>query len=248
MFGQMFVSRIPMQQDQSVTAQLHSLPVRAVSALVVSLFLLLFAAAGPASAEKTAAQSAIGSTDILLAVSTSDNHYGVAEPREHGISDQEFNAVAANTIRPAVNTNDWPGVAIDAAQSYEQASEDSGLPWTLIVAGALLIVLALALAVHQNRRRYDEIHVIRDQDGQPVDPLELMDLDELIDKAQLSVAGIVDPELKSQLGRQLSDLLASSLRRTDDIRRSLAIDIIHRCLNLGRTKTVSAEKAGTAIS
>ena len=248
MFGQMFVSRIPMQQDQSVTAQLHSLPVRAVSALVVSLFLLLFAAAGPASAEKTAAQSAIGSTDILLAVSTSDNHYGVAEPREHGISDQEFNAVVANTIRPAVNTSDWPGVAIDAAQSYEQASEDCGLPWTLIVAGALLIVLALALAVHQNRRRYDEIHVIRDQDGQPVDPLELMDLDELIAKAQLSVAGIVDPELKSQLGRQLSDLLASSLRRTDDIRRSLSIDIIHRCLNLGRTKTVSAEKAGTAIS
>ena len=299
----MFVSSTPMHQDRRVKAHHQFVSARPFSALVVSLFLLLLAAAGPASAEapqevnspitdkakvlgadrakvdtalkeftsktglhlyvvyvksfdgltgtdwaeKTAAQSPIGSTDILLAVSTSDNHYGVAEPSEHGISNKDFNAVAANTIRPAVNTRDWPGAAIDAAKGYEQASEDSGLPWELIVAGVLLLALALTLVVHRNRRRYDETHVIRDQDGQPVDPLELMDLDELIDKAQLSVAGVEDPELKNQLGRQLSDLLASSFRRSDDIRRSLAIDIIHRCLNLGRTKTVGAENAGDAI-
>lgn len=299
----MFVSSTPMHQDRRVKAHHRFVSARPVSGLVVSLFLLLLASAGPASAEAplevnspitddarvlgadrakvdtslkeftsktglrlyvvyvksfdgltgtdwaemTAAQSAIGFTDILLAVSTSDNHYGVAEPSEHGISDKDFNAVAADTIRPAVNASDWPGVAIDAAKGYEQASEDSGLPWKLIVAGVLLLALALALVVHRNRRRYDETHVIRDQNGQPVDPLELMDLDELIDKAQLSVAGVVDPELKIQLGRQLSDLLATSLRRSEDIRRSLAIDIIHRTLNLGRTKTAGDENAGDAI-
>lgn len=300
----MFVSSTPMHQDRRVKSHHHFVSARPFSALLVSLFLLLFAATGAAWAEaplevngpitdnakvlgadrakvdialkeltrktglhlyvvyvksfdgltgtdwaeKTAAQSAIGSTDILLAVSTSDNHYGVAEPREHGISNKEFNAVAANTIRPAVNTGDWSGVGIDAARGYEQASEDSGLPWTLIVTGALLIALAAALVVHRNRRRYDETHVIRDQHGQPVDPLELMDLDELIDKAQLSVAGVEDPELKNQLARQLSDLLATNLRRTDDIRRRLAIGIIHRSLNLGHTETPGAETAANAIS
>lgn len=299
MFGHMFVSSTPMHQDRRVKVHHPSGLARPFSALALSLLLLLFATAGPVSAEapsevtspitdnakalgtdqaivdaalkeltrkaglhlyvvyvksfdgltgtdwaeKTAAQSAIGSADILLAVSTSDSHYGVAEPSESAISDKEFNAIAANTIRPAVNSGDWSGVAIDAAQGYEKASDDSGLPWTLLVTGALAIALAAALAVHRNRRRYDETHVIHDQDGQPVNPLDLMDLDELINQAQLSVADVEDPELKTQLGRQLSDLLATNLRRTDDIRRTLAIDIIHRSLDLGSTKTAGADSA-----
>lgn len=297
----MFVSRIRMQQDQSVKAPFHSIPARALPSLFISLLALLFATAGPASADaplevnspitdnakvlgtdhakvetvlkaftkktglhlyvvyvvsfdnltgaewakKTAARSVIGSTDILLAISTGDNQYGVAEPREHAISNKEFNTVAVSDIRPTVDAGDWAGAAIDAAKGYEKASEASGLPWTFIVTGALLIALAGALGVHRTRQRYDETHVIRDQHGQPVDPFELLDTDELIDKAQLSVAGVEDPELKIQLGRQLSDLLSTSLRRTDDTRRALAIDIIHLSLNLGRTATSTATTENT---
>lgn len=286
-----------MHQDRRVKAHLRSVLVRPLSVLLVSLFLVLFAAAGPASAdapinvnsrltdnadvlgadrakvetslkaftnntgfqlyvvyvksfdgltgkewaEKTAKNSALGTTDILLAVSTSDNHYGVSKPSEYGISDKEFNAVTFNDVRPAVNSGDWSGAAINAAKGYQQAAEDSGLPWVLLVTGALFIAVVGALVVHRTRERYDETHVIRDEHGQPVDPLELLDTDELIDKAQLSVAGVEDPELKNQLAKQLSDLLATRLKRTDDTRRALAIDIIHLSLDIGRTTTGVAE-------
>lgn len=280
----MFVSRTTMQQDRRVIAPRSPRLVRPFRALIVSLFLLLFVAAGPASAEpplevngpvtdnakvlgsdeakvtaalkdftrqtgfhlyvvyvksfdgltgtdwaeKTAAQSAIGSTDILLAVSASDNHYGLAEPRDHGMSEEAFSAVAANDIRPAVNTGDWAGAAVAAAKGYQQASEDSGLPWTLIVSGILVVMLAGALVVHRTRERYDETHIVRDEHGHPIDPLELLDTDELIDKAQFCVAAIDDPELKNDMAKELSDLLSTDLKRTDDVKRTLAINIVHR--------------------
>lgn len=197
-------------------------------------------------AEATADNSALGTTDILLAVSTGDKNYGVAEPRGHGISAQEFSAVQMNEIRPAVNTGDWAGAAVDAAAGFQQASKNSGLPWTVIVIGIVVVVLAGALAVHRVRQGYDETHVIHDEHGRTVDPLELLDTDELIEKAQFSVAGVDDPELKDQLALQLSDLLSTNLKRTDDTRRTLAMDIVRRSRKLQSSTTAGAPGAGGA--
>ncbi len=177
-------------------------------------------------AAKTASKSTIGTTDILMAVSTKDRTYGVAEPREHGASDREFNAVAMNDIRPAVNTGDWAGAAIDAAHGYKRAYDESGLPWTLIVIGIVAVVAAGAVVTFRVRRHYDQTHVIRDEHGHTVDPLELLRTRELVDKAQLSVAAVEDPELKEKLARKLEILLAGKDSR--DARRALAISIIHR--------------------
>lgn len=201
---------------------------------------------GTAWAEETASKSGLGTTDILLAVSTSDNHYGVAGPRELTMSVQDFSAVAANDIRPAVNSSDWAGAAIDAARGYQQASADSRLPWAFILIVILAVILAGALIVRRTRTRYDDTHGIQDEHGQAVDPLELLDTGELVDEAQLSVAGVDDPTLKNELAKQLGDLLATDLKRTDDIRRSLAINIIRRTNKSANGANAGASSTGSA--
>ncbi|MEO6472699.1 MAG: TPM domain-containing protein [Aeromicrobium sp.] len=196
---------------------------------------------GQAWVKKTAAKSTIGTTDIVIAISTGDGQYGVAEPREHAISDKEFSAVSQKYIRPAVNTGDWAGAAIDGAKGYQQASKDSGLPWAPIVAGISVILLLCLLLVHRSRQRYDETHEIRDEHGLPVDPLELLRTHELVDQAQLAVAGVDEPTLKGALAEQLSRLLRAEDSREE--RRALAIDIIHQS-----NETVDAPSASGARS
>lgn len=197
-------------------------------------------------ARATASKSALGTTDILLAVSTSNNDYGLAEPGAHGVSEKEFSAVLMNDVRPAVNTGDWAGAAIGAARGYQLATENSGLPWSYIVLGIVLVILTAALITHRLRRTYDETHVIHDEHGRTVDPLELLDTDELIDKAQFCVAAVDDPELKSRLALQLSDLLSTDRKRTDDTRRKLAMDIVHHSKKLDRSSTAGAPDAARA--
>ncbi len=189
-------------------------------------------------AAKTAAKSTIGTTDILLAISTSGQTYGVAEPREHTASDKDFNAVPINDIRPSVNTKDWAGAAIQAAAGYQKAYEDSGLPWALIVLGLLVVVVAGAALTFRLRRNYDQTHEIKDEHGVTIDPLELLRTRELVEKAQLSVAGVTDPDLKSKLAKKLEILLAAKDSR--DARRALAISIIHRSTQFEHLTTVGS--------
>lgn len=177
-------------------------------------------------AAKTAAKSTIGTTDILLAISTDDRTYGVAEPREHAASDQEFNAVAFNAVRPAVNTGAWAEAATDGAKGYQRAYEDSGLPWTPIVIGIVAVIAAGAALTFRLRRNYDQTHEIRDEHGMTIDPLELLRTRELVEKAEFAVAGVVDPVLKLKLAKKLEILLAGNDSR--DARRALSISIIHR--------------------
>jgi len=119
-------------------------------------------------ADQTAAKSGIGTTDILLAVSTEDRRYGITVPREHPLDDQDFRDVETGDIRPALSEGDWAGAAIAAAQSYTRRSEESGLPWGPIVAGAVVLAVAGALVVHRVRRRYEDTHVVLDEHGNPV--------------------------------------------------------------------------------
>lgn len=187
-------------------------------------------------AAKTAAKSTIGSTDILVAVSTSTGSYGVAEPREHAASNADFNAVANNDIRPAVNTKQWADAATQAATGYQKAYEDSGLPWTPIVLGILVVAAAGAALTFRLRQNYDRTHEIKDEHGKTVDPLELLRTRELVDKAQLSVAAVEDPDLKSKLAKKLEILLSGQDSR--DARRALAISIIHRSTQFEHLTTV----------
>lgn len=177
-------------------------------------------------AARTASKSTIGTTDILVAISTDDRTYGVAEPTELGPSRHEFNAVSVDEIRPAVNTGQWADAAIDAAAGYERAYRDSGLPWTPIVIGIAVVLAAGVGLIFHLRRNYDQTHEIRDEHGKTIDPLELLRTRELIDHAQLAVAAVEDPVLKVKLAKKLEILLAGKDSR--DARRALAISIIHR--------------------
>lgn len=189
-------------------------------------------------AAKAAATSTIGSTDTLLAISTSDGAFGVAEPREHPGSDEAFNAVGAKDIQPAVDTQDWAGAATGAAAGYQQAYEESGLPWTPILLGILAAVVIGVLAIVRLRRNYDLTHEIRDEHGMTVDPLELLRTPELVDKAQRAVSSVEDPDLKDKLAKKLEVLLSAKDSR--DARRALAISIIHRSTQFENLTTVGS--------
>jgi hypothetical protein len=149
-------------------------------------------ASGPDWADQTAARSGLGATDILLAVATDDRRYGIAVPRDHAISDEDFTKVETEDIRPRLSDGDWAGAAIAAAQGYTAAAKDSGLPWGPIVIGGIVVAGVGAYAVHRIRRRYASTHVVLDEHGRPVDPLAGLSTDELGKRAGAALVSIDD--------------------------------------------------------
>lgn len=178
-------------------------------------------------AQATAARSQLGTTDILLAVATDDSAFGVAEPRKHVMSHAAFLAVSAR-VKVAVDGAEWASAAVIAARGYQEASSDSDLPWAWILIAVVAVFLAGAVTIRRVRRRYDQSHVIRDEHGQPIDPLQLLDTDELVDNAKHRVAALSDGELKSQLVVRLDGLTGRQHGTVDDARRADAIDILRR--------------------
>jgi hypothetical protein len=149
-------------------------------------------ASGPDWADQTAARSGLGATDILLAVATDDRRYGIAVPRDHAISDEDFTKVEIEDIRPRLSDGDWAGAAIAAARGYTAAAEESGLPWGPIVIGGIVVAGVGAYAVHRIRRRYASTHVVLDEHGRPVDPLAGLSTDELGKRASAALVSIDD--------------------------------------------------------
>ncbi|MCW2748726.1 MAG: hypothetical protein JWP10_1868, partial [Nocardioidaceae bacterium] len=130
-------------------------------------------------ANATADTSAIGTTDILLAIATDERSYGISVPDGQPISDKDLTAVERNDILPRLRDEDWSGAAIAAARGYTEAAKDSSPPWGWIVFGVVIVFLVVAYFVHRTRRRYADRHPELDEHGQPIDPYAKLSNDEV---------------------------------------------------------------------
>jgi len=222
-------------------------------------------------ADQTAIKSGLGTTDILLAVATDEGRYGIAVPREHAISNEDFAEVEANDIRPALTRHDFAGAAVAAAEGYTEASQNSGLPWAVIVIGGIVLAGAGAYAIHRSRHKYEVTHIVRDEHGKEVDPLFLLTTDELNAKASSSLVALDDAlrtseqELgfaEAQFGREATSQFSSVLdlgketakkafgirQKLDDDEpdideqaRTMAIQIVRLCQDVDRKLDAEVE-------
>ncbi len=103
-------------------------------------------------AAATAEQNRLGTDDILLAVAIDDQNYDVRYSEDFQLDEGETDGVEADFL-PLLSDGDWAGAVIAAADGYEYAINGSGIPWTLILVGVLVLAGAITLVVIAVRRR-----------------------------------------------------------------------------------------------
>ncbi|MFD9946140.1 TPM domain-containing protein [Nonomuraea sp. NPDC059023] len=93
-------------------------------------------------ADQTAGLSRLGRDDLLMAVATRERRYAVSADTNFPLSAEQMNAVAQDTIVPALRKDDWAGAAVGAAKGYGTAMANPANPegrsaWWLAGAGVL---------------------------------------------------------------------------------------------------------------
>jgi hypothetical protein len=148
---------------------------------------------GQTWANETATASGLGTDDILLAVALEDRSFGISVTDELDLTDDQLDDVRQNDIRPALSDEDWAGAAIAGADGYREAATGSGggsaTPW---VVGGLAVVGAGAAGWWVLRRRRSQAGGAVGPDGQPVDELAGLSLDELDKRASGALVEIDD--------------------------------------------------------
>ena len=94
---------------------------------------------------QTASQSGFGTTDALLAVAVEDSEYQL---RYEGssYSEDELQAIATDSIAPALRTDDWSGAAVAAADGLRgESSSGSGSSGGGLALFGVIIVLAFSV-------------------------------------------------------------------------------------------------------
>jgi predicted transcriptional regulator len=169
-------------------------------------------------ASRTARESGLGRTDVLLAVALETRSYGYDADAEE-FSDDDLQTVDREYVLPALRQDDWAGAATGAARGLTEVDRDSGIPWGWIVAGTGAAAALAAFGVHRSRRRYDHQHPVVDEHGEPVDPAAILDDDEL-EAAVAEALVVVDDALQTsdqEVGfaeAQFGDAAAADFRRT----------------------------------
>lgn len=146
---------------------------------------------GPEWAAETAEVSGLGQADVLLAVATKDRAYGYATANET-FTDDDLESVDRNRILPALRNDDFAGAAIEAADAYGDIAEDDGIPWGAFVIAGVVVLVAGAFVVRGIRKRFDHTHRVLDEHGNPVDPADILTLDELDATASRALVAIDD--------------------------------------------------------
>lgn len=148
---------------------------------------------GQTWANETATASGLGTDDILLAVALEDRSFGISVTDELDLTDDQLDDVRQNDIRPALSDEDWAGAAIAGADGYREAATGSGggsaTPW---VVGGLAVVGAGAAGWWVLRRRRSQAGGAVGPDGQPVDELAGLSIDELDKRASGALVEIDD--------------------------------------------------------
>jgi hypothetical protein len=153
-----------------------------------------FDSATPAEwAAATAEKSDLGPTAVFLVFATKTRAFG------HAAADPKYtaaglDAVDRNQIRPALRNDDYAKATIDAAEAYGDLAEARPLPWAWIVSGIGVALVALLVWVRRSRSRFEHTHHVLDEHGNPVDPADILTLEE-IDRASAAALVAVDDAL-----------------------------------------------------
>ena len=130
-------------------------------------------------ADKTRSESAMGDSDVLLAVATNTKLYAfVVPPKAQGITPAELNSLQSNKIEPAVGAKDWSSAAVAAADGLDKsanaanaanAASSSKRTWVLIGIGVivLVVVVVVVLLLLRARRRRRAARQVGPSGGQP---------------------------------------------------------------------------------
>ena len=129
-------------------------------------------------AAATAKKSELGPTAVFLVFATKTRAFGhvVADPK---FTPDGLDAVDRDQIRPALRDDDYAKATIDAAEAYGDLAEAQPLPWAWIVTAIGVALLALLIWVRRSRRRFEHTHHVLDEHGNPVDPADILTLDEI---------------------------------------------------------------------
>jgi hypothetical protein len=154
-----------------------------------------FGSATPAEwAAATAKKSELGPSAVFLVFATKTRAFGHAATDPKKYTPDGLDAVDRNQLRPALRNDDYAKATIDAADAYGDLAEAQPLPWAWIVSGIGIALLALLFFVRRSRRRFEHTHHVLDEHGNPVDPADILTLEEL-DRTSAAALVAVDNAL-----------------------------------------------------
>ena len=156
-----------------------------------------FGDATPAEwAAATAEKSNADSSAVFLVFATKTRAFGhvAADPR---LTDDGLAVVDREQIQPALRDDDYAKATIDAADAYGDLAEAQPLPWAWIVTAIGLGLVVLLVWVRRSRRRFEHTHHVLDEHGNPVDPADILTLDELDRTSAAALIAVDDALLTS---------------------------------------------------
>lgn len=144
-------------------------------------------------AAATAAKTDLGPSAVYLVFATRTRSFGhfTTDPR---FTSDGLDAVDRDQIRPALRNDDYARATIDAAEAYGDLAEARPLPWAWIVPGIGVALLGLLVFVRRSRRKFEHTHHVLDEHGNPVDPADILTLEE-IDRTSAAALVAVDDAL-----------------------------------------------------
>lgn len=167
---------------------------------------------------KTADKSDLGKHTVLLTFSTKDRAFGHVTSNP-ALTPANLLAVDRQQIVPALSDNDYAKATIDAINAYGDLASEAPLPWGWILTGILLALLVLLVFVRRARRRFEHTHHVLDEHGNPVDPADILTLDEINATSAAALVAVDDALLTSaadvaRAGGQLGDAAVQSFATT----------------------------------
>ena len=164
------------------------------------LYVVYVPSFGSASAAEwaaaTAEKSNLGSSAVFLVFATKTRAFGhiAADPR---LTADGLETVDREQIQPALRDDDYAKATIDAADAYGDLAEAQPLPWAWIVTAIGAGLLVLLIWVRRSRRRFEHTHHVLDEHGNPVDPADILTLDELDRTSAAALIAVDDALLTS---------------------------------------------------
>jgi hypothetical protein len=158
-----------------------------------------FGSATPAEwAAATAEKSDLGPSVVLLVFATKTRAFGhvAADPK---FTADGLDAVDRDQIRPALRDDDYAKATIDATEAYGDLAEAQPLPWAWIVSAIGVALLVLLFLVRRSRRRFEHTHHVLDEHGNPVDPADILTLEEIDWTSAAALAAVDDALLTSAI-------------------------------------------------
>ncbi|WP_118915417.1 TPM domain-containing protein [Mycobacterium shigaense] len=197
--------------------------------------------------------SGMGDDDVLLAVATNTKKYAFSvPPKAQGpLTANELNSLQSNKIEPAINSRDWSGAAIAAADGLNKPDGQSApaskpkrnwLPIVIGVVAVVVVVVLVLLLLRARRRRRAALHV-SPHDGQRVDSLGPA---LSIAEARLSQISNYIAKHRQSIGAQTRTQLDEAKRYAAQAHSAQSSDSYRAIADANRASTLAAEAQALA--